>query len=142
MMRILSVVLLALFALSGCNQEMESSRSSKSRSEVPTFTNGQHIELSGIASVLPDHAEKRNSQGISTEQGDFLFSGQYDPLPDKLIGSRIHVTGEVREKHLPMFEHPNDGSPAPQGIPVPKGTDINNESVYFTIENPIWQLDD
>jgi len=129
------------FALSGCNKNTDGSQSSQTQSDTP-LVDGQRIELVGIASVLPDHSNKANGHGISTGSGDFLFSGEYAPLPDKLKGSRIQVTGVVREQHLPMFEHPNNGSPAPQGIPVPKGTDIEKESLYFTIENPDWQLAD
>ena len=106
------------------------------------LANGQKIELVGIAAILPNHYEKQNGQGISTARGDFLFSGQFDSIPDSNIGARIQVAGIVRENRLPLFEHPNDGSPAPQGIPVSKGTDIEKESVYFTIENPSWKLDD
>ena len=142
MLRIFYVIVVVVFALSGCNQMNEGSQSTESGSETSALVIGKKIELVGFAAVLPNHSEKQNGQGISTANGEFLFSGQYDHIPDSLLGLRIKVIGVVRENQFPMFEHPNDGSPAPAGIPVPNGTDIEKESIYFTIENPSWELDD
>ena len=109
-------------------------------SESEKLADGQEIEIVGTAAVLPDHASKAIGQGISTDAGELLFIGKYEPFADTTVGSAVRVKGIVREKRLPMFEHPNDGSPASQGIPVPVGTDIETASLYFVIENPVWTI--
>lgn len=39
-----------------------------------------------------------------------------------------------------MFHSEPSGGASVQGIPVPPGTDIAKESIYYVIEDPIWAL--
>lgn len=133
---------LVLFVLTGCNDVTQDTDATDLPLETSTLADGQKVEIKGVAANLPDHTEKSMGHGITSTQGEFLFDGEFESFPAEIIGSPIRVTGVVREKHYPMFEHANDGSPAPQGIPVPEGTDLPTASLYYVIENPIWELDD
>ncbi len=138
--RLIALALVA-FLFVGCTKsEREFAETKDNPQPDELFVDGSEFVITGKAVTLPDHANKANSQGVSTAKGDFLFSGSYSLCPKQLLGSKILVKGIIRKKRLPMFESDNDGSPVPQGIPVPHGTDIEKESVYYVIENPVWEL--
>ncbi len=140
MARTIAFIALTLSLLMGCAERDRSAKTVAFQPQSQELVDGQQIELVGTAVILASHADKTMRRGISTSRGEFLFYGEYETIPEDPIGCRVRVTGTIRQKRLPMFEHPNDGSPAPQGIPVPAGTDIEKLSVYFVIESPIWKL--
>ena len=134
------ILLSLLFILAGCTDPQR--ETAITDPDPRMLTDGQRIDVVGTAAALPDHANKANGHGISTATESLLFSGDYEPISEDIIGLAIRVRGVVEEKRLPMFEHPNDGSPAPAGIPVPIGTDIEKASRYFVIVDPVWEVAD
>lgn len=111
---------------------------------APSLQEGP-IELTGIASDLPDHSEKANCQGIIVQKQGILFKGDYKQFSTDLLGKRIKVAGVLKMRRLPMFiwdktRRPN--GPIPPGIPMPPGTDIEKESIYYVIEDPKWELNE
>jgi hypothetical protein len=101
----------------------------------------RRVQLIGVASDLPDHAEKANHPGIIVDGKEIIFRGDYVAVPPRIYGKRIKVTGNLKKQHLPMFIwDPKWGDGEPQGIPMPPGTDIEKKSEYLIILNPKWEV--
>jgi hypothetical protein len=50
------------------------------------------------------------------------------------------VTGKIIERHdLPVFVH-EEGEPEMQGIPVPKGTDLDKASHRYLLSRVTWHV--
>jgi len=101
------------------------------------------IALEGIAAKLPDHSEKSDCAGVIVKGQNILFKGNYKSLRREDLGKKIKVSGVLKKKDSPMFiwdEKKNPNGVLPQGIPMPPGTDIEKERVYYIIENPIWEI--
>ncbi|GEM_PF-3549756 len=126
-MRYIFTLLLLLCLASCANQSM--------------FTEG-NVELTGIASILPDNSEKVNRSGIIVGGEKILFRGEYKKFPEQTLGKRVKVSGILKKKNLPMFiwDFDKETEGVPCGIPVPPGTDIEKESIYYIIENPNWEI--
>jgi hypothetical protein len=77
---------------------------------------------------------------IKTTDSMIVFKGDYKNIDENLLGETIIVKGELKERRLPMFILPdNEMEVVPQGIAMPTGTNIDNESRYYIINKPIWQ---
>jgi hypothetical protein len=106
----------------------------------PLLTEGP-VELVGIASHLPDHAEKANCPGITVHGEEILFKGKFSDVPRAMFGKRIKVTGNLQKGHLPMFVWDSTSNPRnDQGIPMFPGTDLEQVSIYYVIQNPKWEI--
>jgi hypothetical protein len=96
------------------------------------------ISLTGIASILADHSNKANCPGIIVDGEEYLFRGDFKDFGRDIIGKKVSVTGVIKKEKLPMFIYKKGELPK-QGIPMPPGTDIEKEKIFFTIENPKWK---
>lgn len=110
------------------------------------------VELTGVAGNLPDHSEKANCQGITVNGNEILFKGKFFAIPNNTLGKKLKVTGILKKRNLPMFIWDKEKHPIPdgedgvvplivgQGIPMPPGTNIEKESIYYVIQNPKWEV--
>ena len=124
------IIALSLICLISCSSRKKELREGK-------------IELVGIAANLSDHSEKSNCFGIIVDGKDILFKGDFEPFKSGDLGKIIKVTGLLKKRNLPMFiwdDKKNPQGAMPQGMPMPPGTDIEKESLYYIIENPQWEI--
>ena len=65
----------------------------------------------------------------------FLFADK--KIPQSLYGKHITVTGKIVLKRWPMFIYDPEAklNETPQGMPMPKGTNIDKIDKYYVIEN-------
>jgi hypothetical protein len=126
--------------LAGCNSPTPTPTPTPLPTTDVKIFDGQSINLVGQAIEIPDHANKSPGVGVLADHNEMLFAGEYRPVPAQVLGERIRVRGVLREKHLPMFHSIPGPGEVPQGIAVPPGTDIAKESIYYVIENPVWEL--
>jgi hypothetical protein len=80
---------------------------------------------------------------ISAQGKLIVLRGKYDHIDEGLIGKEISVTGVLEERRLPMFildeRKLRKNEMVPQGIPMPPGTDIDKESLYYVVVDPEWR---
>ena len=111
-----------------------------SPSDIPSGWNESGFCI-GIARLSGDHSEKSN--GASVLIGDFayLFRGDFQNFEADDIGRTIKVSGVMEAGRLPMFILSDDHEgPVRSGIPMPPGTNLEEESRYYFIKNPKWEI--
>ena len=111
-----------------------------SPSDIPSGWNESGLCI-GVARLSADHSEKSN--GASVLIGDFayLFRGNFQNFEASDIGQTIKVSGVMEVDRLPMFILADDHEgPVRSGIPMPSGTNLEEESRYYVIKNPKWEI--
>lgn len=90
----------------------------------------------------PD-TKDRMAPGVIVDGKKIILVGKYKAFKKSDYGKRIKVTGALVKKKMPLIVHDErkkkPGEVMPQGITVPKGTDIKKEGVYYIVQNPKWE---
>jgi len=100
----------------------------------------QTVTLKGKASMEP--YIKENQSALIFDGKPIFFQGDFKSINEDINGQSITVTGKLIKKRWPMFiyDPSTHKGPVPQGMPMPPGTDIEKESLYFVIESPHWKV--
>jgi len=102
---------------------------------------GARCVFEGVASISP-HI-KANSSAVKVGQETVFLFGQYRSIPADQVGNTIVVSGKLVKKRWPMFiwDYEKQGtSGMPQGMPMPPGTNLDRDSVYYGFLDPSWKL--
>ncbi|MGC6458732.1 MAG: hypothetical protein ACON4R_10195 [Akkermansiaceae bacterium] len=95
----------------------------------------------GFARISADHLQKSNAPSVQIGEVAYLFRGKFQKFSEADLGKKIKVTGTMVKGRLPMFIQSKDWKGVvPQGIPVPPGTDIEKESLYYFVQDPKWEI--
>jgi hypothetical protein len=111
-----------------------------SPNEIPPGWNESGFCI-GIARIAADHSEKMNRESVLIGDVAYLFRGDYEDFKPGDIGKPIRVRGVMVEGRLPMFIASDDPeAPELSGIPMPPGTNLEEESRYYFIKDPKWEI--
>jgi hypothetical protein len=144
-MRILSTVIVLFLA--SCSSDSSSGSGAAEAAPVnvrnPTLERlvGSRHQFEGIASSSP-HI-KENDPAVKVGDETIFLLGDKVAIPLDQVGQVIVVTGKVVKMRWPMFiwdfdKQGTDG--VPQGMPMPPGTNIEKDSVYYGLEAVTWKL--
>ena len=105
-----------------------------------------HTAADSIHSSKVDVITGPSWTGIATnpKAGPFLEGpnvyADFFSWPDEALGKRVTLSGHLVVRHdLPVFiAHPEPGTTAVGGIPVPEGTDLYKASERSVIEDAHW----
>ncbi len=98
---------------------------------------GQHVTVTG------QPVNRKNGACLILPNGEVWIEG-LSTWPDEIAvgaqpGKELTVTGVLSEDNqLPVFVQKKD-EPIVQGIPVPQGTDIQQASHRFVLNNATWE---
>jgi hypothetical protein len=94
---------------------------------------GKTVTLVGIA-------EARKGGAVLRGDTFYVWLQGVDFWPESLVTKRVEVQGRLSEDQaLPVFVHESGDTLVPQGIPVPKGSDLRKESRRLIIEHATWR---
>lgn len=87
----------------------------------------------------------KNGDGLLLDNGSIVWMDDSFAWPEEYYsgsdkGKKVKVTGTLAEDYgLPVFI-PDENEPIVQGMPVPEGTDLEEASHRFLLENATWEL--
>ncbi|MCF6312106.1 MAG: hypothetical protein L3J39_06620 [Verrucomicrobiales bacterium] len=135
-------LLFPIFLL-GVSCAEDQSKQNLNYSDLLAF-DGKTIEIQGVAAIEP--YIKENQSAVLVDGEPVFFLGNFKSIKSDVLGKNISVKGKLVKKRWPMFilEPRNwdleSGVFTGQGMPMPPGTDIEKESLYFVIESPQWKI--
>jgi hypothetical protein len=128
-MRVIFTAVLLAGLLVGCQ-----SASKKSLAPTLDASIGKQVTLVGIA-------EPRKGGAALRGEDFYVWLKGVDFWPDTAVMKKVEVKGRLEEdRGLPVFIHKPNNPMTPQGIPVPAGSDLTEESRRLILVHPIWRV--
>jgi hypothetical protein len=128
-MRFIFAAVLLVGMLAGC-------QSARKRSLAPRLepSIGTQVTLVGVA-------EPRKGGAALKGEDFYVWLKDVDFWPEAVVMKKVEVKGRLEEDHgLPVFIYKPGDPMIPQGIPVPAGTDLKEESRRLVLVHPTWRL--